>query len=424
MPDRLLTLDRIGDALAGAHRSARGLVLLLVGVDVAAAATPSHDLHALALEATDRLHGVASGEAIVARVSDNTFALMMAAGARSSALGSRMASRVLEALARPYTVSGRALRVNASVGSSTFPRDATRPDALLESAERALDAARRAGPNSYRCVPVQAGSPVEADMLIRTQLDGAAARDELELHYQPKFDLSTGAVTGVEALVRWRHPQLGLVAPSRFIPLAESNGVIAPIGEWVLAEACRQVRRWQDEGIQVPVGVNVSARQFRETDLAGDILATLGEHRVDPHWIEIELTESAVMDDTERVVAALDRLKAHGVRIAVDDFGTGYASLSYLTRLPVDVVKIDQSFVQDIARRADNGAIVLAIVRLARNLGIEVIAEGVETGRDVVALRARGCNHAQGYFLGKPTSAAEFAARHGAAPVLLGRASS
>lgn len=415
LPDRLVTLDRVGEALAAAHRARHDLVLLLVGIDEYASGAGRlrrSDADALGLQLEDRLLGAAVGTGSVARVSASSYAVMVSGAAASSA-ARRCANRMLNVLSRPFYLGNAAVRVNAAIGASTFPRDATRPDELLRRAEQALSAARRAGPNAFRSVQTRSRSGTDAQTLLRDGLRTAVARNELELHYQAKFDLANGRITGAEALLRWRHPDLGLVEPARFIPLAEADGYIVPIGEWVLRAACEQVRRWRDRGIEMQVGVNVSARQFREGNLAQRILDILQAQRVDPSWIELELTESAVMDDADGVVAALEHLKASGVRLAIDDFGTGYASLSYLTRLPVHVVKIDQSFVRGLANRSDNGAIVLAIVRLARNLGMDVIAEGVETGRDLAALRAWGCDRAQGYFFGKPLRAEEFTARFG-----------
>jgi EAL domain-containing protein (putative c-di-GMP-specific phosphodiesterase class I)/GGDEF domain-containing protein len=417
LPDRLVTLDRIGEAVARAHRAGHDLVLLLVGMNddgaVVAQDCPP-DFAAVVGEAQDRLHGALPGEGTVARVSDTALAVMVS-GEAAGAMTRRCATRILAELARPFGTGGAEIRVTAAVGASAFPRDATRPDVLLQRAEQALGAARRAGPNAFRSVQPRARGSSDADYLIRKRLDTAVARDELVLHYQPKYDLTDGRIVGAEALLRWRHPELGLVEPARFIPVAEASGLIVPIGEWVLHAACDQVRRWRGQGIEMPVGVNVSARQFREPDLAQRILDILQTHEVDPCGLEVELTESAVMDDAASVVTALERLKVQGVRIAIDDFGTGYANLSYLTHLPVDVVKIDRSYVRDVGRRGDNGATVQAIIRFARALGMEVIAEGVESGVEADCLREWGCHHAQGFFFGRPAGAKAFAARLGAA---------
>jgi predicted signal transduction protein with EAL and GGDEF domain len=413
LPDRLVTLDHIGEALARAHRAQEGLLLLLVGMDRDFPDETRADegtCEALVMEATDRLRAAVPEGSVVARVSNTAFAVILS-GEGAGALARRCATRIVEAFARPFVASGAELSVHAAVGASAFPRDASRPDVLLERAEQALGAARRAGPNAFRSVQPRTRSGTDADSLIRADLHAAIDRDELVLHYQPKFDLANGCLSGAEALVRWRHPELGLVEPARFIPLAEANGLIAPIGEWVLQGACRQVRRWREQGIELKVGVNVSARQFREGDLANRILDIVRSCGVDPRSIEIELTESAVMDDAARVVAALEHLKAHGVSIAIDDFGTGYASLSYLMQLPVDVVKIDRSYVRDVSRRGDKGATVQAVIRFARALGIDVIAEGVESGAEAGSLRDWGCHHAQGFYFGRPVDAEEFAAR-------------
>ncbi len=415
LPDRLVTLDWIGEALARAHRAGHELVLLLIGAEQEAndgMPDGKAAIDGVANEVLERVRTVLAGRGAVARVSANAFAVMIS-GEAATAWARRSAGGILDVLARPFSAGRTETRLSAAVGASSFPRDATRPDVLLARAGQALGAARRAGPNAFRTVQPRTRAGTDGDTLIRAQLDGAAARNELVLHYQPKFDLTSGCISGAEALVRWRHPELGLVEPARFIPLAEASGVIAPIGEWVLHVACEQVRRWRDQGLDLRVGVNVSARQFREGDLAQRILDILRAHKVDARGIEIELTESTVMDDASTVIAALQRLKAHGVRVAIDDFGTGYASLSYLMHLPVDVVKIDRSYVRNVGRRPEESATVKAIIRFARALGMGVIAEGVESGAEAQSLREWGCHHAQGFYFGRPVDAEEFEARFG-----------
>ncbi|MCW5626936.1 MAG: EAL domain-containing protein [Burkholderiales bacterium] len=246
---------------------------------------------------------------------------------------------------------------------------------------------------------------------MESTLRQAAERGELILQYQPKYDLGTRQLVGVEALVRWNHPTLGLVPPARFIPLAEETGLIGMVGEWVFRAACAQARRWREAGCRMQVSINVSARQFREPDLANRMLAIMAEIGVDAAGIELELTESVFMEDATRAVSTLERLKAAGVRIAIDDFGTGYSSLSYLQRLPLDVLKIDQSFIQNLSEGPDNAAIVKAVIHMARSLGIEVVAEGVETERHANYLGAWGCTYGQGFFFGRPMAAEDVIAR-------------
>ena len=246
-------------------------------------------------------------------------------------------------------------------------------------------------------------------MQIQTGLRTAIARGEMSLVFQPKIDLSTRQLSGAEALLRWTHPKLGSIAPSRFVPIAEEAGLIGQIGEWVFQTACRQIREWQDAGHQIQVAVNVSARQFHDYDLAELVTKILGSTGAMATNLEIELTESAVMRDAESSIVALEKLAAVGVQIAIDDFGTGYSSLSYLKRLPLDYLKIDQSFVRDITSDPNDAAIVRAIITLARSLGIKVIAEGVENEAQLAFLNAYGCQYAQGFLFGRPLTGLQLA---------------
>jgi EAL domain-containing protein (putative c-di-GMP-specific phosphodiesterase class I) len=237
---------------------------------------------------------------------------------------------------------------------------------------------------------------------LESGLRRAIDRGELRLFYQPKIDLNTKQVIGAESLVRWQHPTLGLIAPAKFIPVAEESDLIHQVGEWVLRTACEQLRVWQQEGVALQVGVNVSARQFHKGNLADLVVAAMADSRVDPRLIEIELTESAIMRDAHASISILERLKSRGVSISIDDFGTGYSSLSYLKRLPLDILKIDQSFVRDITTDSNDAAIVRAIIGLARSLGIKVLAEGVEDDTQLSFLNAYGCNFGQGFLFGRP----------------------
>ena len=329
-------------------------------------------------------------------------------------LAGKVAERILADLRRPFGASDSELHVSVSIGMSLYPQDATGAEDLLKYADAALHAAKTDGSGDYRYFRPRIDRELRERMALEGGLRRAAERGELVLHYQPKVDLATHRVRGAEALVRWRHPELGLVQPSRFIPLAEETGLIMSLGEWVLRAACTQLRGWRDAGLELNVSVNVSARQFQQANLVERIVEVLDETGVDPGWFEIELTESSVMEDAERAIASLRKLKEHGVRVAIDDFGTGYSSLSYLKRLPLDVLKIDQSFVQGVTGDHDSAAIVKAIIGLARSLGIEVIAEGVELQGDVDFLSAWGCNQAQGFYFGRPVPSDDFRRLFGA----------
>jgi EAL domain-containing protein (putative c-di-GMP-specific phosphodiesterase class I) len=312
-------------------------------------------------------------------------------------------------------VEGRELFLNASAGVAVraLPAPDVTPDDLLREADVALYAAKAAGKGQAvlydPCMGRGAGERLE----LETDLRRALQRGELLLHFQPQMDLASGEVLAVEALLRWRHPRRGLVPPAEFIPLAEETGLILPIGRWVLEEACRQARAWQDlrpSAAPLVVGVNLSPRQFVQPDLVDQVRRALSAADLPAHCLELELTESAVMQDGATALAALQSLKALGVRLAIDDFGTGYSSLDYLRRFPVDTLKVDRTFVQELDHSRRTVAIVEAVTRLAHAVGMEVVAEGVETSSQLLHASAVHCDRGQGYYFARPLPAAELEA--------------
>ena len=322
-----------------------------------------------------------------------------------------MAQRVLLALADPFTVNGREAVVSASVGVAVYPTDGVDFDTLLNNAESAMYQAKDAGRRCARFFTEEMNQGARDRMALVGDLARATKRGELRLHYQPLVNLVTSEVIGAEALVRWERPGMGLVPPGMFIPAAESTGLIAEIGEWVLNEACKQVRIWTDMGLgPLKVAVNVSAWQFRQGLLEQQVNEALLQSGCDPHLLELELTESTLMVQPEEVTAVVLRLKQRGVQLSIDDFGTGYSSLAYLRKLAVDKIKIDQSFVRDLTSDPDGAAIVRAVIQMARSLGLRTLGEGVETQVNRRALQVLGCDYAQGYFFGKPMPADEFVA--------------
>jgi diguanylate cyclase (GGDEF)-like protein/PAS domain S-box-containing protein len=410
LPGRTLMLDRVAQAVARAQRTRRHAALMYVDVDRFRLVNDSfgHDtgdevLRAIAM----RLQAATRDVDTVARLSGDEFVIMLP-DIDGPGLAGKVAQRVLEALAKPFFALGREFFLHASIGISLFPDDTQEPEDLLKHAAAALYAAKEAGRNTYRYFRVREDVQYRGQLILEGGLRRAAERGELRLHYQPKVDLSSGRLVGAEALLRWQHPELGLVAPDRFIPLAEETGLIVPLGEWVLHQACEQSVRWSEAGIAVDVAVNVSARQFQQEDLPERIFAALRDSRLDPRRLGIELTESVLMEDGDRARDMLECLKRRGVSVAIDDFGTGYSSLSYLKRLPIDVLKIDRSFVHGLTRDRDSQAIVKAMIGLSHTPGIEVIAEGVEDDADVNCLAAWGCRYAQGYHFGRPMPAADF----------------
>ena len=314
-----------------------------------------------------------------------------------------VAQRVLESLAEPFLVEGHELFVTASVGVSVYPADARHAEALERNADDALYRAKSEGRNMWQPFRQEMSKAACKKLELEAHLGGALARGEFSLHYQPQVNLRDGSVSGVEALLRWKHRELGMVSPASFIPVAEETGLIVPIGEWVLEEVCAQCRRWREADMPpVRVAVNVSALQFMRADFVDVVARLLRKYGIDPRLLELELTESGVMRDVELAARHMQALRRIGIRLAMDDFGTGYSSLSYLQKLPVDVLKLDQVFVRELGVPGDKPALVESMISLARLMGKHVIAEGVETQEHLDALCAVECDAAQGFLLGKP----------------------
>jgi diguanylate cyclase (GGDEF)-like protein/PAS domain S-box-containing protein len=364
----------------------------------------------LLCEVAARLRKMLRPGDVVARLGGDEFVVAAtcigdAAGDNAAAA---IASKLLEALTLPVTVGAQDVVVGASIGISLFPRDAGTRELLFQTADTAMYRAKAEGRNRYRFFEPAMTVAARARMALELSLRPALARGEFELHYQPRVDLRSMAVVGMEALIRWRHPQQGMVPPQQFIGIAEETGLINPIGRWVLREACRQTRRLIDEfGRPIRVSVNVSARQLAQPGFVDEVRDALAEAGLAPSALELELTESALIEDLERTAAMLGELQGLGVKLAVDDFGTGYSGLAYLRRLPIDVLKLDRSFVLQDDGRISAFDFVKAFVDMAHALQMSVVAEGVETAEVLDFLRAASCDEAQGYLLGRPLPLAE-----------------
>jgi len=318
--------------------------------------------------------------------------------------------RIVETFGKPYVVGDQELFVTGSVGVAFSPRDGVEIGPLLKNAESAMYRAKESGRNNLQFYTEAMNAIVSERLALTNKLRRAVERNELFLHYQPLVDVQSNQFFGTEALVRWRHPELGIVSPAKFIPLAEETGMIVAIGEWVLRTACMQNKAWQDAGLpRIAVAVNISARQFREKGLVQTIERILEESGLDSRYLELEVTEGVIMHDIEQVIAILQQIKSLGVKLSIDDFGTGYSSLSYLKRFPVDRLKIDQSFVRDITSDPDDAAIAQAVINLGHSLDLKVIAEGVETQEQLDFLRDHGCDEKQGYLISRPVPAEDFA---------------
>jgi diguanylate cyclase (GGDEF)-like protein len=314
-----------------------------------------------------------------------------------------VATKIREALRAPFGLQGHEVTVTASIGITLHPDDASEPEALIKYADRAMYRAKKAGRNTVRFFTAELNAEALARLELETSLRDALERGEFVVHYQPKVSLSSGRVSGLEALLRWQRPGHGLVLPGEFISTLEETGLIVPVGRWVIAEACRQVARWLESAVgPVQVSVNVSARQFIEGNLSADVIDALDANHIAPNLLELELTESSLMANTERTIATLRQLRARGVQISVDDFGTGYSSLAYLRRFPIDKLKIDIAFVRDITSNPDDASIALTIIRMAHGLKLDVIAEGVETAAQLAYLRSHRCDQMQGYYFSGP----------------------
>jgi diguanylate cyclase (GGDEF)-like protein/PAS domain S-box-containing protein len=413
LANRNLFSDRINHAIARCARYRSRMSVCVAGLDKFRAVNDSLGfaagnelLRAIAARLRSRFRAVDT----IARPGGDEFALLLVDQPGEPAVAGQI-QRLQEVFSQPFPIGDREVHLGAAIGISAFPQDGDDAATLLKRAEIAMHRAKEQGPNSYRMFTSEMGSRAVERLTLESDLRRALERDELELYYQPRITLDTGRIDGAEALLRWNHPRRGKVSPATFIPLAEETGLIVPIGEWVLREACRQNRAWREAGLPpLTVAVNMSAPQFRSSGIAARIATLLGEAGLDPRGLEIELTESLVMHDAEEVVAILRELKAMGVMLAIDDFGTGYSSLSYLKRFPVDRLKIDQSFVRGIATDSDDAAIASAVISLGRSLGLRVVAEGVETEAQRAFLKARGCHEIQGYLVGKPMPAADLEA--------------
>jgi diguanylate cyclase len=320
------------------------------------------------------------------------------------------ARKILTAVTASCGFEQHDLQLAASIGLSTYPEDGQDAETLLKNADTAMYQGKKRGHNNYQFFNQYMNTRAVERQSIEADLRTALTREEFVLHYQPKINLQTEQITGAEALIRWVHPDRGLVSPLQFISIAEESGLILPIGQWVLREACRQVQEWINAGLPAtPVAVNVSSLEFRNRTFLETLRFTLKETGLDPRFLELELTESVLMKHAESSALVLNMLKSIGVRLAVDDFGTGYSSLSYLKRFPIDSLKIDQSFVHDIATNMDDAAIVSAVITMAKSLKKFVIAEGVETKEQMTFLQVHGCDEAQGYYFSRPLIASQFA---------------
>jgi diguanylate cyclase (GGDEF)-like protein len=411
LPNRTLFRDRLSHAMAQADRYHQILAVLFLDLDRFKAIndTLGHNVGDQLLKiAAERLRSCVRDCDTVARLGGDEFTIIVEdiVEVQDAAV---VAQKILDTLSQPFNLYGHEVFISVSIGLTLYPNDDENADNLLRNADSAMYRAKEYGRNNYQFYVADMNVKARERLMLESQLRRALDRNEFTLYYQPRVDLFSGQVIGAEALLRWRHPDMGLVPPVQFIPILEETGMIIPVGEWVLQQASQQNRTWQDLGLKhIRMAVNLSVRQFIQKELADSILSIIERAGLAPEYLELEITEDLLLEHNQTNIITLTKLRNRGIHISIDDFGTGYSSLSYLKRLPIDTLKIDQSFLRDIENDPDNKTITSAIIAMASSLHLNVLAEGVETEEQLAFLRAQGCNEIQGFSFSKPLTAVEF----------------
>ena len=412
LPNRLLLNDRINQAISFASRYNKQLSVMFVDLDHFKKINDTFG-HAvgdkLLQSVAARIVACVRRSDTVSRQGGDEFVVLLSQVGHAEDTVF-IARKILSSLAAPYSIDQKQLHVNTSIGVSTYPSDGQDAETLIHRADTAMYDAKKLGRNNCQFFRADMQARVLEWQSLEGSLRSALSRDEFVLHYQPKIDLKSAEISGVEALLRWEHPDRGLIQPLNFVPIAEESGLIVPIGQWVLLEACRQARTWMDAGLPpVRMAINVSASEFMAKDFLSGVRAALISTGVDPHNLELELTETVLMHDADSTIQTLTALKDIGVQLAIDDFGTGYSSFSYLRKFPLDSLKVDRSFINEIAPDSDNATILSALINIGISLKHRVVAEGVETLEQLHFLQKEGCSEGQGYFFCHPVIAEKFA---------------
>jgi diguanylate cyclase (GGDEF)-like protein len=409
LPNRALFNETLAHAIAQAERHQRGLAIFFLDMDRFKNIndTLGHGVGDRVLqEVARRLTGAVRASDLIARLGGDEFVLLVEDYRDTTDLAD-IAGKVIASFGETVIVDGHELGLSASVGVCTYPEDGKDGQALLSNADIAMYRAKEQGRNRFCFYAAELNNLSQERLALEAGLRHSLERGEIEVHYQPKIDFQSGRVTGVEALIRWRHPTLGLLMPDRFIPLAEEIGVIIPIGYWTLRRVCERARRWHEQGMHLSVAVNLSASQFHQPELLTELAAILRSTAIHPNALELEITESMVMKDPERAVAIMEALRRMGVRLSIDDFGTGHSSLGYLKRFPINQLKVDRTFVRDLPHNNDDVAITRAVIAMAHSLKMSVVAEGVEHQQQFDLLRAEGCDEFQGFYCRPPLEEGE-----------------
>jgi len=411
LPNRILLLERLGHALVHAHRQGTLVVVMFLDLDRFKIIndTLGHAVGDKLLKViAGRLSECVREDDTVARLGGDEFVILLEDVASIQSV-TGVAQKLIHALERPVVLEHQEMFITTSIGISVYPDDGDSADILIKHADTAMYRAKERGRNNYQFFTADMNARAFERLSMENSLRHALERNEFLLHYQPQVDTRTRRITGMEALLRWQHPDFGLVSPAQFIPLAEETGLIVPIGEWALRTACFQNKAWQDAGLpRLHVAVNLSARQFKQSGLVKMVSQALKDSGLEPHYLELEITESIAMEHADATVATLHELKAMGVQISMDDFGTGHSSLSYLMRFPIDTLKIDQSFIQNLTPDSKDDAIAAAITTMARSMKMKVVTEGVETREQMSFLRDHDRDEVQGYYFSQPLSAEDF----------------
>ncbi|WP_253938380.1 bifunctional diguanylate cyclase/phosphodiesterase [Hahella sp. HN01] len=411
LPNRMLALDRLKLALAQSRRDKSQVGLMFLDLDNFKHIndTLGHDNgDTLLIEASRRIASSLRGNSTVARLGGDEF-LIILPSLESPEDSELVAARILQAFSSPFLLNNQEIFVSTSIGIAIYPTDSENSSTLLQQADAAMYQAKHKGKSAYHRFTPDLNQQSRERLKLETQLRKALEQDELLLYYQPIVETASGQLVGAEALIRWDNPLLGLVAPDKFIPLAEETGLITSIGEWVLHTACRDVKKWhEDTGLKLTIAVNVSPRQFRDLKFIDTVQKALEVNDLAGEYLELEITERLLLDDSIETFEILHKLDAMGVKLSVDDFGTGYSALSYLKSYPFDSLKIDRSFVKDVNTEAEDAALVTAIITMAHSLGLKVIGEGVEDAAQMQFLRSKGCDYAQGYYYNRPVAESDF----------------
>jgi diguanylate cyclase (GGDEF)-like protein len=411
LPNRLVLMDRLDQAILAAQRNDRSVTVAFIDLDNFKVINDSlgHGCGDELLKVmASRMVQCVRGSDTVVRLGGDEFVILLTNQSAAAGRSAEMVAKLQTRLSEPVSIDGHLLQVTCSMGLATYPKDGADASTLLMNADAAMYRAKELGRNNYQFCTAWLSSKNQEKLALQEGLRGALAREEFVLLYQPQVDLQTKRIFAAEALIRWQHPHLGLVSPAKFIPVAEETGLIAPIGDWVLRTACRQSKAWQANGARpIAISVNVSARQFMDRQWVARVAQTLQETGLDAKYLELELTESLIMRDVKQAIATMRDLRAMDVQLSIDDFGTGYSSLNALKTFPVARLKLDSSFVRDIPHHSDDNAIAIAVISLGHQLGLKVIAEGVETAEQLQFLAANQCDEFQGYHFSKPVTAAE-----------------